>query len=838
MNCLCLAFLMNVQSANAQTVDNDADGYYSDVAFGDPQYDPDDTCNQIPIGAGFCPSNSGDTDGDGVPDDCDYCPNSSSSSFVNSQGCTDSDYDGYYSDAIPTSTIYDPDDSCSQVPSSASVCDSDYDGVPDNVDQCPFGYEYNPTANGCYDNDGDGYYPGLPNDNPSYDPDDLCNEIPGGTGSCPDSDGDGVYDPNDSCPFSASGAYVNSNGCTDGDYDGYYPDVPFSDPQYDPDDTCNQIPNGTNICLPADSDNDNVPDSSDACPNTVSGAIVNSSGCTDNDSDGFYPDVPSTAVNYDPDDTCNQIPNGTQSCSTGDSDNDNVPDGSDLCPNSLAGASVNSSGCTDNDADGFYPDVPSTALNYDPDDTCNQIPVGTQSCSTGGGDSDGDNVPDTSDVCPNSAAGANVNAQGCTDDDADGYYPDIPSSSPFYDTDDTCNQIPNGTGVCATVATCLTLPGITDAPQVNAIPTGYTDAGCAFPPSIIAGNGLFPGSTTSTISNVDGTPSLGGNMALLVDPVNAGCTSGSGAPGIAGGLSTSLTGLTVGQTYSISVEWQQASVDADIAGGTLSISVDGLTETTYTSSGGLSDGWQIATYTFTAANTSHTATFGILSTFANGYIVVSAGTLCDEDSDGVPSSTDNCPNTLVGATVDANGCTDGDADGYYPDAPTGSSSYDSDDTCNQIPNGTGSCTGGGDTDNDNVPDTSDVCPNSAAGANVNASGCTDDDADGYYPDIPSSSPFYDTDDTCNQIPNGTGTCVPGDADNDNVPDISDACPFSAAGATVDANGCTDGDADGYYPDAPPSDPSYDLDDTCDQIPSGTGSCNACASDNGTSTFGD
>ena len=59
---------------------------------------------------------------------------------------------------------------------------------------------------------------------------------------------------------------------------------------------------------------------------------------------------------------------------------------------------------------------------------------------------------------------------------------------------------------------------------------------------------------------------------------------------------------------------------------------------------------------------------------------------CDDyDNDGVPNATDQCPNTAPGATVDANGCTDGDGDGYFPDADSSSATYDPNDNDGCVP---------------------------------------------------------------------------------------------------------------------------------------------------------
>lgn len=68
----------------------------------------------------------------------------------------------------------------------------------------------------------------------------------------------------------------------------------------------------------------------------------------------------------------------------------------------------------------------------------------------------------------------------------------------------------------------------------------------------------------------------------------------------------------------------------------------------------------------------------------------------DYDNDGVPNANDLCPNTVIGATVNGDGCTDVDGDGYFPDAVATSPTYDPNDADPCIPNATTpACTGGG-----------------------------------------------------------------------------------------------------------------------------------------------
>jgi len=136
-----------------------------------------------------------DTDGDGVYDKDDACPEVPGLEAFN--GCPDSDGDG----------IEDAKDDC---PNEAGLAefngcpDSDGDGVPDNQDACPTVAGLKTLA-GCPDADGDGV----------ADKDDECpNQAgPAANKGCPwpDTDGDGVLDKDDKCPNEAG--TVANNGC-------------------------------------------------------------------------------------------------------------------------------------------------------------------------------------------------------------------------------------------------------------------------------------------------------------------------------------------------------------------------------------------------------------------------------------------------------------------------------------------------------------------------------------------------------------------------------------------------------------------------------------------------
>ncbi|WP_310559344.1 OmpA family protein [Flavobacterium sp.] len=136
-----------------------------------------------------------DTDGDGVYDKDDACPEVAGLKQFN--GCPDTDGDGIIdgSDACPTEFGLAALNGCP---------DTDGDGVADKDDACP------DTAGlaifkGCPDTDGDGL----------ADKDDKCPTVAGpkANGGCPvlDSDKDGVADKDDDCPTVAGPA--SNKGC-------------------------------------------------------------------------------------------------------------------------------------------------------------------------------------------------------------------------------------------------------------------------------------------------------------------------------------------------------------------------------------------------------------------------------------------------------------------------------------------------------------------------------------------------------------------------------------------------------------------------------------------------
>ena len=190
-----------------------------------------------------------DSDGDGISDKFDICPNTPENYEVDTVGCPlDDDKDG----------VVNEEDKCPKVPGLAK-----FDGCPDT------------------DNDG------------IQDSEDKCPEKPGskeGKG-CPDSDGDGVFDYLDKCPFTPGDK--DREGCPANDKD--------RDGVADEDDKCPDVPGIKEFNGCPDSDKDGIQDSEDKCP--LKAGTKEGEGCPDSDGDGVFdhndvcPATPGVATN-------------------------------------------------------------------------------------------------------------------------------------------------------------------------------------------------------------------------------------------------------------------------------------------------------------------------------------------------------------------------------------------------------------------------------------------------------------------------------------------------------------------------------------------------------------
>ena len=176
----------------------------------------------------------------------------------------------------------------------------------------------------------------------------------------------------------------------------------------------------------------------------------------------------------------------------------------------------------------------------------------------------------------------------------------------------------------------------------------------------------------------------------------------------------------------------------------------------------------------------------------------------DEDGDGVPDAFDLCPGTSVGEVVNAEGCAenqlDADEDGITNDL----------DQCPETPSGISVDNAGcsawqRDGDGDGIVDAEDACPNTPAAAEVDENGCAatqrDTDLDG-VDDARDSCPGTPRGEPVNHIGCGESQL---DADQDGISDAEDDCPQTDLGSDdISANGCApyqrDSDEDGVTDD--------------------------------------
>lgn len=256
-----------------------------------------------------------DSDGDGIPDDADDCPEGYSFS---SSPITDHDGDGCYDLNEDT--------------------DDDNDGVLDSNDDCQKG-ETGWISNPITDVDGDG-----------------CRD----TTEDDDDDGDSILDEQDSCLTSPLGwistfsSDYDRDGCADESED-LDDDNDFTLDELDlcPKGVIGWQPNLANDrdsdgCRDSDEDtdddNDGTTDLNDSCPETLPNYSVNEYGC----------------AAYEWDD-----------------DGDGVMDEQDLCQGTPIGIVVNEQGCADLDNDGVFANVdicPDTLPKWTPDaDGCSVI---------------------------------------------------------------------------------------------------------------------------------------------------------------------------------------------------------------------------------------------------------------------------------------------------------------------------------------------------------------------------------------------------------------------------------------------------------------------------------
>ena len=341
-------------------------------------------------------------------------------------------------------------------------------GESDPLDPC------NPFSNGAQcentDNDNDGYYADVPQNDPTFDINDNDPCIPSKSSPTCDLDGDGIINQNDLDDDGdgvAGNQDVNDhdpNSDSDGDGlsdwietggDGVYDNGVDTHP-LDPDTDNDGVSDGAEDKnkdgeyqvglemnpLSTDTDGDGIKDGiedanrngkvdvNESDPKKKCDPYTNFPGeClpTDIDDDGYFEDYPPNHVSYDPDDFNACIPDNTADAC--DFDGDGAPNGGDF----------------DDDGDGVQ-DVDDIDA-YDPNSDTDNDGI-TDIVETGG---NGIYDPEEGDSDPLDPCDPNENTVACngTDLDGDGYFANFSPDAPEFDPDDNNPCIPNHTvGTC------------------------------------------------------------------------------------------------------------------------------------------------------------------------------------------------------------------------------------------------------------------------------------------------------------------------------------------------------------------------------------------------------
>ncbi|MDP7043551.1 MAG: hypothetical protein QF807_06000 [Candidatus Thalassarchaeaceae archaeon] len=633
-----------------QWQDSDGDGYGDNASGNNPDAFPNDaTQHSDGDGDGYGDNASGnnpdafptdstqwsDSDGDGYGDNSnvtggDLWPNDSTQWW-------DSDGDGYGDNSNGTNGDAFPSDP-------TQWADSDGDGYGDNSNVTGGDLWPNDPSQ-WWDSDGDGY-----GDNSSGTNGDA---FPTDPTQWSDGDGDGWGDnPNGTNPDAFP---QDATQWSDGDGDGYGDNPNGNNADAFPTDSTQWAdadgdgygdnPNGNNPdAFPSDatqhSDGDGDGYGDNPQGNNPDAFPTDATQWADRDGDG-YGDNP---LGTNPD-QCPDTPAGETVDSTGcsaterDSDGDGVMDAVDDCLH------INASGW-DNDGDGCIDDTDGDGYP-DPDDGCvNEDSTGHDADQDGCiDDSDGDLVKDNVDQCPTTnASGFDSDLDGCIDDSDGDLVPDDVDDCRYvnatgYDNDgDGCIDDTDGDNIKDNLDSC---------PYENA--TGFDDNqdGC-----------LDDSDSDGVKDNTDLCP----NTVDYLTIDNSGCSD------------------------------HQRDSDSDTVKDFYDICPNTL------------PGQQVNTDGCSASQR-------------------------DTDGDTVSDADDACPDTDSGASVDLDGCADtqldSDNDGVN----------DSLDQCTSTPtnetaNNMGCSDSEWDSDGDGFMDSDDDCPNEDGSSTTDRTGCIDSDQDG------------------------------------------------------------------------------------------------------------
>ena len=428
-----------------------------------------------------------DTDGDGYGDEStgtnpDACPTVTGTSTLDRFGCPDSDLDGASDEDLsgtngPVWTIADGADI---LPNDASQqSDTDGDGFGDNPsgtdgDAClaQFGTS-SIDRNGCPDSDNDG----ISDPDASWTVLDGADAFPSDSTQSADTDGDGYGDNAsgtnpDGCPTQFGDSRIDRIGCPDSDGDGISDadglwNVSQGADAFRYDATQSQDQDGDGY---GDNASGNYPD---ACPTEFGDSWQNGTlGCPDSDQDGWA-DVQDTHPN-----------DITQwSDIDGDGYGDN-PGGTtpDACPGTNGNSTLgNRYGCLDSDGDGW-------------DDVIDELPNVKHQWLDQDADGYGDNATGPEpDACPGVPGSSTIDRYGCVDGDGDG----ISDENDAFPSDPTRASDVDGDGYDDLEDGCMLIAGNSTQDRLGCIDSdgdGYSDGDAQW--TLINGSDAFPAEAT------------------------------------------------------------------------------------------------------------------------------------------------------------------------------------------------------------------------------------------------------------------------------------------------------------------------------------------------------
>ena len=396
----------------------------------------------------------------------------------------------------------------------------------------------------------------------------------------------------------------------------------------------------------------------------------------------------------------------------------------------------------------------------DDQDQCPNTPSGESvdsvGCSDSQIDSDGDKVYDDVDQCPNTPSGESVNSAGCSDSQIDS------DGDKVYDDVDQCPNTPNGEAVDSYGCSQGQIDGdgdgvANDKDQCPNTPAGESvnSVGCS--DSQIDSDGDGVGNDVDQCPNTpagESVDSAGCSDSQIDNDGDGVYNDGDQCPDTPPGEPVDSVGCPIGNEDDTpaDTDWDGVPDDVDLCPYTvpqpgLAIDDSGCAENEV-----------------------------------------------DSDDDGVVDERDQCPGTLPGASVDKRGCSaeqnDADADGVSDEM----------DQCPLTPEGVqvdaeGCADSQKDTDNDEVDDKTDVCPATPNGESVDEEGCSETQKDADLDGVKNNT------DICPETPVGKDVDAQGcadsqrDSDRDRVRDSLDQCPATPVGQEVDESGCSQGQRD-------------------------------------------